>query len=282
MHISRRNLLAGVPAGVALLAAGPAESQEHKTASADLKLGVASYSFRKFSREQAIRMTRELGVTYINVKEFHLAMNSKPEEIDAARKQFTDAGLIIDGCGNVNFQKDDESDIRNKFEYAKRLGAPVIVCAPTPQTLPKLEKFVKEYNIKVAVHNHGPEDKYFPSPASVMAAVKDLDPRCGLCIDIGHTVRTGADVVQAIADAGSRLHDLHTKDLRDTNAKESQVAVGRGSIPIPRIFEQLMRQGYNGWVDLEYEIEENNPMPGMQESVSYMRGVLAGLKATRV
>ena len=173
-------------AGAALAASGGRlAAQEYHIGGADLKLGIASYSFRKFSREKAIEMAKQLGTPYINIKDFHLKLDSTPEEIDAAKKEFADAGLTLVGCGNVSFSKDDEADIRAKFEYAKRAGFPLIVCAPTAVTLPKLEKFVKEYNIKIAVHNHGPEDKHFPTPQSVLKAVKNMDPRCGLCMDIG-------------------------------------------------------------------------------------------------
>jgi len=254
-------------------------AQEYKIGRADIKLGVASYSFRKFSREQAIQMTRQLGTPYLNVKDFHLSLNASPEEIAAAKKEFADAGIVIVGCGNISFPKDDEADMRHRFEYAKLLGAPLIVCAPTPVTLPKLEKFVREYNIKIAVHNHGPEDKNFPTPQSVLAIVKNMDPRCGLCIDVGHTARTGVDVVASIAEAGPRLLDMHIKDLANPRVKESQVAVGDGKLPVRGIFEQLVKMGYHGSVNLEYEIQENNPLPGMQKSFGYMRGILDKLQA---
>jgi sugar phosphate isomerase/epimerase len=280
LNLSRRRLISVAPGllGAAALS-GKAFAQEYRINGADIKLGVASYSFRKFSRTQAIEMTKELGTPYLNIKEFHLKLDSTPEEIDAAKKEFADAGIILVGCGNVNFQKDDESDIRSKFDYAKRAGFPLIVCAPTAVTLPKLEKFVKEYDIKIAVHNHGPEDKNFPTPQSVLKAVKDMDPRCGLCMDIGHTSRTGVDIVESIEEAGPRLLDMHTKDLGEPMIKESQTAVGDGRLPIPRIFLQLIRMKYAGCVNLEYEIQEENPMPGMQKSFAYMRGVLAGLTA---
>jgi sugar phosphate isomerase/epimerase len=281
--MKRRRFLAGVPGTIALAAAASdvLHGQEYRIQGADLKLGVASYSFRKFSREQAIEMTKELGTPYLNVKDFHLALDSTPEQIDAAKKQFSDAGIILVGCGNVSFQKDDEADMRHKFEYAKRAGFPLIVCAPTAVTLPKLEKFVKEYNIKIAVHNHGPEDHYFPTPQSVLKIVKDLDPRCGLCMDIGHTARTGVDIVESIVEAGPRLLDMHAKDLADPKAKDSQVAVGEGKLPIAKIFLQLIKMKYKGCVNLEYEIEETKPMPGMQKSFSYMRGVLAGIEGVK-
>lgn len=278
---------AGMAAGVAALSQNTLSAQEFKFSNADIKLGVASYSFRNFSREQAIQMMKELGTPYLNVKDFHLKLDSTPEQIDAAKKEFADAGITLVGCGNVTFAKDDEADIRSKFEYAKRAGFPLIVCAPTPEILPKMEKYVKEYDIKIAVHNHGPEDKHFQTPHSVLEAVKGMDPRCGLCMDIGHTSRTGTDIVEAIAEAGPRLLDMHTKDLKDPGNKDwkagrdSQVAVGEGVLPIGRIFEQLTKIGYKGSVNLEYEINGDNPLPGMKLSFAYMRGVLNGLEAAR-
>ena len=275
--INRRNLIQSIALGAVASRVAPA--QQYHIQGANFKLGVASYSFRKFTRAQAIQMTKKLGTPYMNIKDFHLPLTSTPEQIDAAKKEFADAGIILVGCGNVSFQKDDEADIRSKFEYAKRAGFPLIVCAPTHVTLPKLEKYVREYNIKIAVHNHGPEDKYFPTPQSVLKVVKNMDPRCGLCIDIGHTARTGVDLVESIAEAGPRLLDMHAKDLADPKVKESQVAVGDGKLPIPQIFLQLIKMKYGGCVNLEYEVQPDNPMPGMQKSFSYMRGVLAGIEA---
>ena len=243
----------------------------------EVKLGVASYSFREFSRHAAIVLTKRLNTPYINIKEFHLPIDSTPDEIRKARAEFEKAGLIIVGGGNVSFQNNDDNDIRHRFEYAKLAGMPLLVCAPTHETLPKLEKYVKEYNIKIAVHNHGPEDKHFPTPQSVLEVVKNMDPRCGLCIDAGHTARTGVDIVESIQQAGPRLLDMHIKDLKSSKDKSSQVPVGDGVLPIPGIFRQLEKMGYTGYVNLEYEIDDLDPMPGMTKSFAYMRGVLAGM-----
>jgi sugar phosphate isomerase/epimerase len=139
---------------------------------------------------------------------------------------------------------------------------------------------VKEYNIMAAIHNHGPEDKgFFPGPQDVLKAVKGMDERVGLCVDLGHTARTGTNPLEGVKMAGKRLHDIHSKDLADMMNKDSQVAVGDGVLPIPQIFQYLMKSGYKGGVMLEYEINADNPLPGMQKSFAYMRGVLAGLKA---
>lgn len=280
--MTRRDLMtssatAFAAAAGALALGGVAGAQEYKVGKADIKLGVASYSFRKFTREQAIQMTKELGTPYINIKSVHLALDSTPQQIDAARKEFEDAGLIIVGGGTFRWAKYNEAEIRRDFEYAKRAGMPLMVVMPDRDTLPKLGKFVEEYNIKIAVHNHGPEDKNFPTPQSALAIVKNMDPRCGLCIDIGHTARTGVNVVESIAEAGPRLLDMHTKDLKDMSVKESQCDCGDGKMPFPAIFAQLIKMGYKGCCNLEYEIHDTDPMPGMQRSFSYMRGVLAGL-----
>ncbi|HEX4170588.1 MAG TPA: sugar phosphate isomerase/epimerase [Bryobacteraceae bacterium] len=278
--MTRREWLRQSSGAVAAAAlAGTAFGQEYRIEGADIKLGVASYSFRKFSREQAIQMTKELGTPYLNVKDFHLKLDSTPAQIEAAKKEFAETGIITVGCGNISFSKDDEADIRSKFEYAKLAGFPLIVCAPTAVTLPKLEPFVKEYNIKIAVHDHGPEDKNFPTPQSVLAVVKNMDPRCGLCLDVGHASRTGVNLVDSIIEAGPRLLDMHIKDLADPMGKDSQVPVGDGKLPIPQIFAQLVKMKYHGCVNLEYEVQADNPMPGMKKSFAYMRKVLDGLKS---
>jgi sugar phosphate isomerase/epimerase len=261
--------------GLPRIGAAPVAGDE----SAGFKLGVASYSLRKLSRADAIKALNALNVQYVNIKDFHLALTSSPQEIAAARKEFEDAGIKIIGVGNITFRKDDDAQMKRNFEYAKQLGAPVIVMAPAHELLPKIEALVKEYNIKAAIHNHGPEDKgFYPSPYDVLKDVKGMDERMGLCMDIGHSSRAGADIVQAAKDAGKRLHDMHVKDLKNPKEKDSQVPVGDGVLPIVALFKQLQRQGYHGGVMLEYEIDADNPVPGMQKSFAYMRGVLAGLK----
>jgi sugar phosphate isomerase/epimerase len=252
-------------------------SAPNSTHSSDLKLGVASYSLRKLSRAQAIAAVKELKTPYLNIKEFHLPYNSTPAELEAGRKEFENAGLQIAGGGTISLKEDSDSDIRKYFEYAKRSGMPLMVIAPTQQTMPRIERFVKEYNIKAAIHNHGPEDKFFPAPQDALKVVKNMDPRVGLCIDVGHTARTGVDVVQAIAEAGPRLLDMHIKDLRSLSDKDSQCRVGEGAMPVVGIFKQLRKIKYQGMVNLEYEIEAENPIPGMIQSFAYMRGVLDGL-----
>ena len=273
----RRSFLKAAPAAALPLAAMAQTAPAKKVES--IKLGVASYSFREFSRRMAIDMTKKLDTPYLTIKEFHALYRSTPDELDRARGEFQRAGIILTGGGTVYMQKDDEADIRSYFEYAKRLGMPMMNIGPTAATLPKIEKMVKEYDIKVAVHNHGPEDKHFPAPSDALKAIKDMDPRVGLCIDVGHTTRTGKDVIEEMRLAGPRLLDMHMKDLKDLMNARSQVEVGDGQMPVVAIFQQLIKMNFGGVVHLEYEIKAEDPLPGMIKSFAYMRGVLAGLAA---
>jgi sugar phosphate isomerase/epimerase len=243
----------------------------------EIHLGVASYSLRAFSRAEAIKMIQELRTPYVNIKSFHLPYENTLEELTAARSEFEEAGLRIVGGGNNAISEDTDEHVRMFFEYGKRCGMPLLVIAPKPDIFPRIEKFVKQYDIRVAIHNHGPEDQYFPAPKDALPLIKNMDPRIGLCIDVGHTTRTGADIVQAIAEAGDRVLDMHMKDLKDLMVKESQCIVGEGAMPVAEIFVQLQKMKYRGYVNLEYEIDEKNPLPGMKQSFAYMRGVLAGL-----
>jgi sugar phosphate isomerase/epimerase len=242
-----------------------------------IRLGVATYSLRELSRADAIAAVRALRVKYVNIKSFHLPYESTPEQLAAGRRAFEDAGLTIDGGGVITLQQDDDDDIRRYFEYARAAGFPLMIIAPTPATLPRIERFVRQYGIGVAIHNHGPEDRYFPGPRDALRVIRNMDPRVGLCVDLGHTARTGVDVVQALAEAGERLLDIHAKDLKDLRDGESQCVVGEGAMPLPAIFRQLVAMGYRGSVDLEYEIDAKDPLPGMQRSFAYMRGLLRGL-----
>ena len=201
-----------------------------------------------------------------------------PAEEARALADYAAAGIKLHAAGAIYFPKDEDDDIRSKFEYCKRAGISVIVAGdPTPATLPRIEKFVKEDGIRIAIHNHGPEDKVWPSPLDVLKTVKNMDPRIGCCIDIGHCVRAGTDVVEAIHAVGPRLFNMHTKDLTNFQSKESQVAVGEGIMPMREIFEALIATKYKGFVDLEYEIHGDDPMPGVISSFAYMRGVLTGM-----
>jgi sugar phosphate isomerase/epimerase len=281
---SRRNFLRSgaltAAAAYAVSNASPstAQSMPSRRSAPQVNLGLASYTFRNFTRAQMIGYMKLLNITALNAKDAkdHLPMDPAGEA--EAIADYDAAGIHMHAVGAVYFPKNEDDDIRSKFEYCKRAGASVIVAGdPAPETLPRIERFVREYDIRFAIHNHGPEDKLWHSPLDVLKVVRTMDPRMGCCIDVGHTVRAGTDVVQAIHEVGPRLFNMHMKDLTDLNAKDSQVAVGDGKIPVKQIFGALVATNYKGFVDLEYEVHGDDPMPGVISSFAYMRGVLAGL-----
>jgi sugar phosphate isomerase/epimerase len=280
--LSRRNFLelGTLATACAVSSASPAiaEAIPEKGKPCPIKLGLASYTFRNFSRAQMIGFMKQLHLTDLNCKDAkdHLPMDPVAEK--QALDDYTAAGIKLHAAGTIYFPKNDDNDIRSKFEYAKRAGINVIVAGdPTPESLKWIEKFVKEYDIRIAIHNHGPEDKFFPSPFDVLKVVKDMDPRIGLCIDVGHASRANANLVESIRATGPRLYDMHVKDLTSFTSKESQVPVGEGILPFREIFEELIKIDYKGFVDLEYEVHADDPMPGVIESFAYMRGVLTGM-----
>jgi sugar phosphate isomerase/epimerase len=280
--VSRRTFLqAGaltVASSTILRAPAIGEASRATGKASPIHLGVATYTFRNFTREQMIPFLKQISVSSINAKDVkdHLPADEQGEA--KALADYAAAGVKLHAAGAIYFRKDEDADIRAKFDYCKRAGISVIVAGdPTPETLPRVEKFVKEYDIKIAIHNHGPEDPVWPSPLDILKLIKNLDPRIGCCIDVGHTVRAGTDVVQAIRETGPRLFNVHMKDLTSFQNKESQVAVGDGIMPVREIFAALIETKYNGFVDLEYEVHADDPMPGVIASFAYMRGVLAGM-----
>jgi sugar phosphate isomerase/epimerase len=280
---SRRNFLrSGALAATAISCSGTisvaAQNYAMEGQANGIKLGLASYTFRNFTRAQLITYMKQLNLSALNAKDVkdHLPMDPTLEA--AALVDYAAAGIKLHAAGAIYFPKDEDDDIRSKFDYCKRAGVSVIVAGdPAPETLPRIEKFVKEYDIYFAIHNHGPEDKIWHSPLDVLKAVGTMDPRMGCCIDVGHCMRAGVDPVKAVHAVGPRLFNMHMKDLAIASAKDSQVAVGEGVMPVRGIFEALVAMKYKGFVDLEYEIHADDPMPGVSNSFSYMRGVLAGM-----
>jgi sugar phosphate isomerase/epimerase len=278
--ISRRRFLRAGLAGSAALAAaacaGPAPAAAEAAGDPyhGLKVGIASYSLRKFNLDQAIAMTKQAGVKYITLKDVHLPLKSTTAERQAARKKIEAAGLVLMG-GGVIYLANQEAVIRGAFEYARDAGMPTMVCSPDPEAMDAVEKTARQYDIRIAIHNHGPGDKRYPSPLDVLRMVKDRDVHMGICMDVGHTVRNGEEPVSAIEQCAARLYDFHMKDVTEATAKGKGTVVGKGVIDVPGVLKALVGIKFACHVALEYETDADAPMPGILESFAYMRQVLA-------
>jgi sugar phosphate isomerase/epimerase len=242
-----------------------------------LKFGVASYSFHRIPLDATVKGIQRAGVHYVSIKDAHLPLKSTDDERRAVVAKFRAAGITPLSCGVITLG-DDEAAVRNAFEYAREIGVPTMVCKPTRQSLPMLDKLVKEYDVALAIHNHGPEDKVWPSPYDVWEAVQSFDRRIGLCIDVGHTARCGVVPATAIRKCATRLFDLHLKDLDGTGEKAKSVEVGRGVLDIPGILEALIAIKYRHHVGLEHEKDMDDPLAGVAESVGFVRGALAMMR----
>jgi inosose dehydratase len=280
---SRREWLA---AGAAALAAGPiagltggatraiANRMEARDPWRGLKVGVASYSLRRLPTDAAVAAIRRVGLRYASIKDAHLPFKTTAEERRAGAQKFRDAGVTPLSCGNITMR--NEAELRMYFEYARDAGLPTIVCTPDKKFLPALDRLVKEFDIKLAIHNHGPKAAY-ASPYDVMKAVEPYDARLGLCIDVGHTLRAGVDPAEAIIKCRARLYDLHLKDLVSAAADAENAEAGRGVMNFKAIFRALLKINFQHLASIEYEKDADDPLPGLAESVGYLRGVMTEL-----
>ena len=275
--------LAGAGAAASLIGAESSLGQTRRSSTRRrglkplFQLGLASYTLKEFNLDETLAMTKRVGLKYICFKSFHLALDSTPAQIEAVVAKVNEAGLTLYGGGVIGMKKEDQ--VHQAFDYAKTAGMKVIIGAPAPEMLTLIEKKVKQYDIKVAIHNHGPGDKFFPTPAIALEHIKNLDKRIGMCHDIGHTKRYGSDPIAETELCADRLHDVHIKDVSAANKDGKGVEIGRGVIDIPRFIRTLIRMKYAGIVSLEYEKGAKDPLAGLAESVGYVKGVIAALRA---
>ena len=236
-------------------------------------IGMAGYTFREFTVEKTIEMMKKIGVTNLSLKDFHMPMNSTQDKINAVLEKFKSAGINVYTVGVV-YMKTKES-VDQAFEYAKMAGVKMIVGAPDYELLQYVEEKIKTYDFKMAIHNHGPDNPLYPNATDIWNHIKALDPRIGICIDIGHTTRDGEDPTVDILKYKSRIYDIHIKDV-DKAAKEGKtVEMGRGIIDIPKVVDTLRKIKYSGSCSLEFEKDMKDPLAGIAESIGYFKGVMA-------
>jgi sugar phosphate isomerase/epimerase len=275
---TRRKFLKLAGAGVlaagasGLYASSPVPLSKEKTPDT-FSLGMAGYTFKEFTVEKTIEMMNRVKVTNLSLKDFHMPMNSTRDEINAVIKKFKDGGINVYTVGVVYMKT--EAEVDQAFEYAKMAGVKMIVGAPDYKLLPYVEKKVKTYNIKLAIHNHGPDNPLYPNATDVWNHIKDLDERMGICIDIGHTTRDGQNPSVDIMRYKSRIYDIHMKDVDKASKEGTTVEMGRGIINIPEFVETLRKIKYTGSCSLEFEKDMKDNLPGIAESIGYFKGVTA-------
>ena len=240
------------------------------------KVGIAGYTFAKFDLDNALETLKALDVHYLCIKDFHLPMNSTAEEIAAFHAKLKANDVIGYAVGPIYMKTEEEVD--KAFDYAKRVGVKLIVGVPNVELLPYVDKKVKEYDFKFAIHLHGPDIKIYPDAEDVWNHTKDLDPRMGMCLDVGHDTRNGKDAVADLEKYQTRVFDMHIKDVTAPTKLGYSLEVGRGVIDFPALVKMIRKVGYTGVCALEHERNMDNPFMGIAESVGYFRGVIEATK----
>ena len=240
------------------------------------RLGMAGWSFHKFNLDKTLETLQRADVKYLCIKDFHLPLNSTDEEIQAFHKKLAESDVTGYGVGPIYMKTKEEVD--RAFDYAKRVGVKLIVGVPNYELLPYVSDKVAEYDMQYAIHLHGPDIALYPDADDVWENVKDLDPRMGMCLDIGHDRRNGKDPIADLEKYQSRVFDIHLKDVTDATKLGYSVEVGRGILDIPGFVRMLRKVKYTGVVSLEHERNMDNPFMGIAESIGYFRGVVAATK----
>ncbi len=277
---SRRKFIQTAALGIAGSAAIPFSGKAALFQKAEIKnntnlpMGVAGYTFAKFDLDQSIAMMKRVNLKYLSIKDFHLPLNSSEEKIKSVLAKLNDANINLYAVG-VIYMKSKEA-VDQAFAYAKKVGVKMIVGVPNYDLLDYSEQKVKEYDIKLAIHNHGPEDKLYPGPKDVYDQVKNRDKRMGICLDIGHAIRAGADPAKAVKDYKERIFDLHIKDVSAAQKDGKAIEVGRGAIDFPALVSALQKIKFQGICSIEFEKDMNDPLAGIAESTGFFRGVSGG------
>ena len=277
MALSRKNFIK--TSGLGVLALGTASFKSGQPKNTDttynnhkLNIGLASFTLRKYSLDELIEITARLNIKDVAFKSVHLPYDAEKSKLSYIREKVKARGLNLYG-GGVIYMKSPE-DVETYFNYAENAGLPMIIGAPEHHLLPLVEEKIKKTNIRLAIHNHGPEDKIFPSPKSVYDKIKNLDDRIGLCIDVGHTFRLGLDPSEELIKYKNKLFDVHIKDIDAPVAEGNKTVLGHGKINIPSILTALREIKYTGIVAIEYEKDADHAIYGLSESIGYIRGIL--------
>ncbi len=275
MKPSRRDfieIMAAAGIGSSIPAIYSSSGWRNESGKSPLKLGLASYTLRTLSLDQTIETTARLDLTYLALKSMHMPLDAGHDTLGEIHNQIEQRGIELYGAGVIYMKS--AAEVQKAFDYARAAGLKVIIGVPNHELLPQVEQLVKQTGIKVAIHNHGPGDLLYSSCNDVYDKVKDLDSRVGFCIDIGHVVRINEDPVEMILKYQDRLYDIHLKDVDKAQAEGKSVEFGRGIIDFPSVFKALSSINYEGVMAIEFEKDEDDPVPGLAECVGYARGLM--------
>ncbi len=281
---TRRNFVKKAGAGLLAIGAAPVLFNQEVYGNPNVaapqgelfKIAMAGYSFVNFNIDESLSMLQRMDLHYLCIKDFHLPLDSTDEQIKAFHDKLASKNVTGYGVGPIYMKS--EAEVDKGFAYAKRVGVKLIVGVPNYELLPYVDKKVKEYDFNYAIHIHGPDIKTYPNAQDVIDHVKDLDPRIGMCLDIGHDARDGFDPVDDLKKYHKRVFDIHIKDVTAASKEGKTCEMGRGILDIPAFVKMLRKVKYTGACSLEFEKDMKDPLAGLAESIGYFKGVIAATK----
>lgn len=267
-------LVGGAALAMSSCNAAPAKEEEAKTTAADNKfhLSCADWTFHNFDIDTTLQTLQKCDIHYLCIKDFHLPLDAADEQIKAFHAKCAEYGVTGYGVGPIYQNTQEEVD--RAFAYARKVGVKVMLSVPPYELLPYVNEKIKEYpEIKYAIHLHGPDLEVYQDATVIWEKVKDLHPNIGMCLDIGHDFRNGADPVADLEQYHTRVFDMHIKDETDNSKEGKCIEMGRGKIDFPAFVRMMRKVGYEGMCSLEYEKDMDNPFLGIAESYGYMKAV---------
>ena len=276
-----------------------------KVSKMPFKLGVARYTLCKKNFDQALEMLQDMDCHYMGLKEGSIKYDASDTEIAAYKAKCAKYGVEVVSAGPLYFRTEEE--LKACMEFAKRYGMKYISVVPyewnpkianvtdnkerakiipprewrleSDKMMDLLEKYVKKYDIKAAVHNHGPDNAYlYPTAEASLKRIAGRDKRIGVCLDVGHNMRAGADPIDFIRKHGDRVYEVHIKNIKVDPVKNIAKEGPRGELNIPGIFKALADIGFDGYCLVEFEKDfDVNEIP-LAESIGYYRGVMDSVK----
>jgi inosose dehydratase len=267
-------------AGIAAAALSPAFVISHGAWAAEaapakrLKLGIQLYSLRGFPVNEALEHAKELGFEQVEFYSGMLPLDASADEIAAMKQRVAGLGMTISAHG-VNGFGGDAAANRKTFEFAKALGIRNITADPDPRAFDSLNDLVQEFDIRIAIHNHGPRHRY-NKVVDVLQAIEGRDERIGACADLGHYIRSGEQATDVIRQLKGRLYGIHLKDFAEMKADAKGVILGQGHLNVPAVFAALLQVGFpaDGAMSLEYEENPENPIADIRQCVAVAKKAL--------
>ncbi len=272
-QLNRRDFLQAGTAGVAALTLSRVSfAADANDPYLGLKMGIQSYSLREFNAVEALEHTKALGLKYWEAYSKHVPMGSLPNHIQTQKTMLGKAGVTLIAYGVVPFDG-NENAARERFEFAKAMGIKSLSADPNPdkQTFDLLDKLVAEYDVAIAIHNHGPSHRY-NKISDVEKVVKDRHPKIGACVDTGHYLRSDEDPVEAVQRFGKRVFGVHLKDVKSLPNGEKQFKIaGEGDLKVTELLKALKALKYEYCVAIEYEENAKNPLPDIEACLKHVR-----------